>query len=266
MGAAILTHLPDRRESLRGTLLLSLSLHGLLVIVAIGDTALGMRFGGGWGRSWGAGGATRVSAVSSLPGVPLPAPLLATRNTLANENPGLYQNAPQPPQQPTESAQEIPKFKQAVKPEKATRINKHIQKNALETPANAIPFGLGGRPSMNYSQFVNTAGEGGLSFGEGNFGDRYGWYVAAVRNRISNNWLLSTISPNLLTAPRVYLTFDILRDGTVTNVLITQSSGIPEVDRSALRAVLAANPLGPLPPDYAGDKVSVEFYFDFRRR
>jgi TonB family protein len=49
-------------------------------------------------------------------------------------------------------------------------------------------------------------------------------------------------------------------------VRVTQSSGIPEVDRSALRAVLASNPLGPLPPDYAGGKVTVEFYFDFRRR
>jgi protein TonB len=113
---------------------------------------------------------------------------------------------------------------------------------------------------------VNSAGEGGLDFGDGNFGGRYGWYVAAVRNRVSSNWLLSVISPNILTAPRVYLNFDILHDGTVTNVRITQSSGIPEVDRSALRAVLASNPLGPLPPDYAGSKVTVEFYFDFRRR
>ena len=52
----------------------------------------------------------------------------------------------------------------------------------------------------------------------------------------------------------------------MTNVDVTQSSGIPEVDRSALRAVLASNPLGPLPSDYSGSKVSVEFYFDFRRR
>ena len=118
---------------------------------------------------------------------------------------------------------------------------------------------------MSYNQFVNSAGDGGLSFGEGNFGDRYSWYVSAVRNRISSNWLLSTISPSILTAPRVYLTFDISRDGTVTDVRINQSSGRPEIDRSALRAVLASNPLGPLPPDYSGDKVTVEFYFDFRR-
>jgi len=119
---------------------------------------------------------------------------------------------------------------------------------------------------MSTGQFTNSAGEGELNVATGGFGERYGWYVAAVRNRISTNWLLSTISPNILTAPRVYLTFDIRRDGSIENVQITQSSGIPEVDRSAMRAVLASNPLGPLPSDFSGSTVSVNFYFDFRRR
>jgi len=86
-----------------------------------------------------------------------------------------------------------------------------------------------------------------------------------MRNRISANWLQTMVSPNILSAPRVYLTFVILRDGTITDVQITQSSGIPEVDRSALRAVLASNPLGALPPDYSGNSVSVQFYFEFHR-
>lgn len=266
MSAATFPFVFDRRESLRGTLLLSLMLHGLLFIFAYGYTKLGPHVGAGWGWHSGAGSATRVTAVSSLPGVPLPAPTLATSNTLATENPGLYRNEPQAMPEPTESAQEIPKFQQAVPPPQPVRVNKRLQKEALEPPANAIPFGQGGKPSMSYSQFVNAGGEGGMSFGEGNFSDRYGWYVAAVRNRISGNWLLSTISPSLLTAPRVYVNFDILRDGTVANVKIAQSSGIPEVDRSALRAVLASTPLGPLPSEYSGSKVSVEFYFDLHRR
>ena len=119
---------------------------------------------------------------------------------------------------------------------------------------------------MSYTQIVSGAGEGGLSFGEGgDFGERYGWYVASVRNRISSNWLLSKISPSILRAPRLYMTFTILRDGSITNVEITQSSGLPEVDRSALRAVLASNSLPALPPDYPGNRVKVNLYFDFRR-
>ena len=84
-----------------------------------------------------------------------------------------------------------------------------------------------------------------------------------MRTRISANWLMATVSPNIVTAPRTYLTFEILRDGTVTNVQITQSSGIPEVDRSALRAILASNPLPPLPSDYSGEASMCSFILTF---
>lgn len=267
MGTQALPLFYDRREKIGGTLLLSLALHGLLFVTAVTYTAFGARFGGGWGKNWGTGNSTRVGAVASLPGVPLPAPMLATHNIVATQNPGLYKTEPETKVEPPPEAEVIPKFKEAVKPEKAERVARRLQKEELEAPENAVPYGLGGKPAMNYTPVVSAAGEGGLSFGQGgNFGERYSWYVAAVRNRISGNWLLSTISPGILTAPRVYLTFEIRRDGTVENIEITQSSGTPEVDRSALRAVLASNPLAPLPPDYVGSQVKVEFYFDFHRR
>lgn len=266
MSVAILQAGPDHGDNLRGTLVLSICLHGLLFLTAVVWTYLVPRWRGGWGQSWGAGNAARVNAVSSLPSVPLPAPLLATRSTLSTENPGLYKSEPEAKPAPTKTDVEIPKFKQAVKVEKPLRVNKRIQKEALETPDNAIPFGEGGKPTLTYATIANAAGEGGLNFGEGDFGDRYSLYVSGVRTRISSNWLLASISPGIVTAPRVYLEFDIRRDGTIANPEITQSSGVPEVDRSALRAVLASNPLAPLPNDYAGNKVTVKFYFDFRRR
>jgi TonB family protein len=89
--------------------------------------------------------------------------------------------------------------------------------------------------------------------------------VEAVQRRISMNWLQSTIDPSIQFAPRVVATFDILRNGTVVNAQILQSSGNASVDRSAMRAILGSNPLQPLPNDYSGSKVSVEFWFDFRR-
>jgi len=255
-----------RRERLGGTLAASALMHVLLFLLLVGYTTFGSPLGGGWGKNWGSGGSTRIGAVASLPGVPLPAPMLTTHNTLASDNPGLHQTEPPPKAEPAPKAVEIPKFKESVKPEKAERVNTHIQKEKPVYEENAVPYGLGGQPAMSYTQIVSGAGEGVLSFGEGgDFGERYAWYVASVRNRVSGNWLLSTISPSILTAPRLYMTFTILRDGTVTNVEITQSSGLPEVDRSALRAVLASNPLPALPSDYAGNRVKVNLYFDFRR-
>jgi TonB family protein len=256
----------DERESLRNTLVVSLALHGLLLLTAIGYTIVGPRMGGRWGNSWGGeGSAVRVGVVTSVPGMPLPVPTLTMPSTVATQNPGLYKMEEVKPPPPPPEAAEIPKFQESVAREKVERINPRIKKEEIEPPEHAIPYGHGGRPAMTYSQFVASgAGEGGLNLGE--FGDRYGWYVGAVRNRVSSNWLLSMVSPNLMTAPRVYVTFSILRSGTIDDVKIVQSSGIPEVDRSALRAVLASNPFGPLPADYSGDKVAVEFYFDFHRR
>jgi len=89
--------------------------------------------------------------------------------------------------------------------------------------------------------------------------------VNAVKNRISNNWLLSIISPSILSARRVYVEFDILHDGSISDVQLTQSSGVSEVDRSALRAVYAASPLPSLPAGYTGRNLHVQFYFDFHR-
>lgn len=267
MGAIAFPQLPDRRESLRGTLLASIGFHFGLFAALIIYARWGFPMGANWGESGGGGDSVHVNSVQSLPGIPLPSPMLSTRNTVQTENPGLHQTEPEPKLEPPPESIEIPKFKDAIKPVKPERINKRIQpKEPPTVEDNAVPFGENGPPAQNYSAFSTRSGGGfGIGFGEASFGDRYAWYVTALRNRVSNNWLQSMVSPNLMSAPRVYLTFDILRDGTITSVQITQSSGIPEVDRSALRAVVASSPVNPLPPDYSGSRVTVKFYFDFRR-
>ncbi len=253
----------DRREDLRGPVIASLVLHGALLGLALGYAARGFRRGPGWGNPWN-GNAARVGVVTSLPGMPLPSPMLATPNTVATENPSLYHALPKPKEEPAPEAQEIPKFKEEFKPAKPLRINKRIQEE-MTPPPNAIPAGEGGKPSLTYGQIANGEGSGAVEFGAG-FGERYGWYVEAARNRISSNWLMSAISPTVTAARRVYVHFEILRDGHIQNVRLTQSSGNAEIDRSALRAVYASDPLGPLPQDYRGDRVAVDFYFDFSRR
>lgn len=268
MGATALPLLPDRRESLRGNVLASLGLHVLVFASLILYAHIGPNLGDRWGANGGgAGDAVHVNAVQSLPGIPLPSPMISTPNTVATENPGLHKTEPEPKPKEIPQAEEIPKFKDAIKPEKVERVNKRIQpKVQLPVPENAIPFGEGGPPAQNYTQFATRGGgDFGIGFGLASFGDRYAWYVTALRNRISNNWLMSMVSPNLMSAPRVYVTFDILRDGTISGLQITQSSGVPEVDRSAVRAVIASSPVNPLPADYSGSRLAVKFYFDFRR-
>jgi protein TonB len=61
------------------------------------------------------------------------------------------------------------------------------------------------------------------------------------------------------------MSFDIAKDGTISNIEVKQGSGIPSLDRSAERAVRNSNPLPPLPADYRGSSVSVSFYFEYSR-
>jgi len=55
------------------------------------------------------------------------------------------------------------------------------------------------------------------------------------------------------------------RNNSHVNIQILQSSGNASVDNSAVRAILGSSPLNPLPGEYSGNKVSVEFWFDFKR-
>jgi protein TonB len=223
-------------------------------------------------ESWGGpGGAISVGVVGSVPGIPMPRPEVVTTNRVVDESKGLYKSEPVPKVAPPPDATPIPKFERNEPPKYVTRPSKVLE-NPVPPPPNAVPYGGGGTPTVPYTSFAmgaGTATQGGIAFsagaGGGNFGSRFSWYVEAVQRRVSGNWLQSTVDPGIQYAPRVVATFDILRDGTVANAQVTKSSGNASVDMSAIRAIRESSPLDRLPPEYSGAKVSVEFWFDFKR-
>jgi len=221
------------------------------------------------GDLWGGpGGAITVGLVGSVPGVPMPRPEVETPSRVVDESKGLYKSEPAPKVQPPPDATPIPKFERNKPPKYNTRPSKVLE-NPAPPPENAVPYGGGGAPTVPYTSFSMGAGtQGGLGFsgaGGGNFGSKFPWYVEAVQRRVSGNWLQSSVDPRISFAPRVVATFDILRNGTVTNIQITKSSGNSSVDNSAVRAIRDSSPLQGLPPEYSGSKVGVEFWFDFKR-
>jgi periplasmic protein TonB len=260
--AAAIAAPPD----LRAPLLYSIALHALL----FGSVTVSVLFshrGETWGGPGGGDGAVTVGLVGSLSGVPLPQPATITPSRVVDTTKGLYKEEQRPPE-PPEEAQHIPVFSR----ERTPRVVSHrsrVFENSVPPPENAVPYGQGGAPALPYTSFSMAGGvQGGLGMngpGGGNFGARYSWYVEAVRRRISENWLVSTVDSGVREAPRVTVSFQILRDGRITNIQVQQSSGNASVDNSARRAVLGSNPLPPLPSDYSGSTVNVEFWFDFHR-
>jgi TonB family protein len=252
-------------------LIVSVVFHGLLVLTAISaPTLFPSRSDARWGSNTGGDGGIDVKIVGSMTGVPLPAPEVVNDAAAANESKGFYntETAPEPPPTPDE-AEPIPETKAPVKttpkPAPARPVTKARTDEVPPAPPNAVPYGQGGRPAISYGQFSTGAGSAGVAVGDGVFGSQYGYYVDAMTRKISQNWLQSLVDNRTQRAPRVYLTFEIQRNGAITGIEVKQSSGIPSLDRSAQRAILASNPLSPLPAGYRGQSVTVSFYFEYAR-
>jgi protein TonB len=224
-----------------------------------------MFFQGFRGEGWGGGGGGDAMGATLVTSVPLPATTAQTTNVLANESKGLSKSEPKVQEQEPEAVA-IPDKNTKIKPKPVTSATKRkAQPEPEET--NQVPYGQGGAVSGPYSMFNAGGAKGGFGFtgGGGDFGNRFSWYVKIVQQKVSENWLKYEVDPRVAEANRVYLTFDIARDGSPKNVQIEQSSGNPSLDISATRAIQRIDTFGPLPPDYSGNKVSVEFWFDYKR-
>ncbi len=106
------------------------------------------------------------------------------------------------------------------------------------------------------------SGEAGVNFGTSVSGFdaadfNYSYYIAQMLSAIGANWFKPT-DQNV--APPV-IHFQIHRDGSITDATVARASGLPFVDRAALRAVLASSPLPPLPADFRRDTLGVNIVF-----
>jgi protein TonB len=224
-----------------------------------------MFFHGFRGEGWGSGGGGDAMGATLVSSVPLPAPAVQTTNVLATESKGLSQSQPKVQEQEPEAIA-IPDKNTKIKPKPVTSAAKRKSQPEPEE-SNQIPYGEGGPVSGPYTMFNAGGAKGGFGFtgGGGDFGNRFSWYVQTVQRKVSENWLKYEVDPRITQANRVYVTFDIAHDGHPTNVQIEQSSGVPSLDISAMRAIQRIDTFGPLPPDYSGSRVSVEFWFDYKR-
>ena len=232
----------------------------LLIYVAV--------FNGPGGSEWGGGGGGEAIGATLVTTVPLPANPEG-KNVLANESKGVTQSLPKVQETPEPDAIEIQGKNAKIKPKKKQEtITKEKPLPAAEAEeTNQVAFGEGGPVSGPYGSFSAAGAKGGFGItGEGgDFGTRYAWYVRVIQQKVADNWLKYEIDARITSAQRVYITFDVARDGHPSNVQIEQSSGVPSLDISAIRALQRIDTFGPLPADYPGKKISVEYWFDYKR-
>jgi periplasmic protein TonB len=219
------------------------------------------------GDTWGAGGGGEAIGATLVSTVPLPANPAQTQNVLANESKGLTQSQPKV-EEKTPDAIEIQGKNAKIKPKKKQETaSKEKPQAAPEEENNQVAFGEGGPVSGPYGTFSAGGAKGGFGItgGGGDFGTKYAWYVHVIQQKVAENWLKYEVDPRITTAQRVYITFEVARDGHPSNVQVEQSSGVPSLDISAVRALQRIDTFGPLPADYSGGKIAVEYWFDYKK-
>ena len=238
-------------------------LHGAVLALMLVYSVV---FYGTSGDTWGAGGGGEAIGATLVSTVPIAATPTQSQNVLANESKGLTKSEPKVEEKEPDAI-EIQGKNAKIKPKKQETASKEKPQPEPEQESNQVAFGEGGPVSGPYGTFSAAGAKGGFGFtgGGGDFGTRFAWYVQGVQRTVSQNWLKYEVDPSVKAGQRVYIKWEIARDGHPSNVEIEQSSGVPSLDISASRAIQRIDTFGPLPPEYSGSKVSVEFWFDYKR-
>lgn len=83
-------------------------------------------------------------------------------------------------------------------------------------------------------------------------------YLAEMEGKVKPNWNPAFRQDERTTV----LTFNIQKDGQITGLQVSQSSGLDEVDREALDAVQNSVPFAPLPANFPLEDLEITFSFN----
>ena len=193
-------------------------------------------------------GAIRAPAPAEAPPQPQPPP--------AAPKPKIEKPPPEEPPKPSKNALLLPskedKKKKPTPPPVSSRPGPAVSPNVSLPSAGEEATGS----ASTTAGAGGTAGIGSLKLDQADF--KYPVYIERMVQIISLNWFKPAQA--VQTNPIVH--FQIERDGTITDPRIVTSSGLPFVDRAALRAILASSPLPPLPAEYGGPHLGIQVVFE----
>ena len=196
----------------------------------------------------------------------IPLPHSGMTNPLAAQT---EQEAPQAPAKPIERAQK------EVAPPDAVKINLHKDKKQTAKEESSKrryrPFEqldsnqLQSKTPQSVSNpmYSQMPGSGRVGLGANTtLGSQFGAYAAQIQELISRNWRTNDVTAQI--APPVIASFDLMKDGSVRNLTIVQSSRITSLDSSVRRAIEGVT-LPPLPQGFPHSTAKCEFTFELRK-
>lgn len=122
---------------------------------------------------------------------------------------------------------------------------------------------------QRYTQGTQTFGN--PSGGGGEFGPQiqfdtkgveFGPWVRRFVAQVRRNWFIPYAAMSM--RGHVIITFNVHKDGRITDLTVLKPSGIEAFTNAAFNALLSSNPTQPLPPEYPDDKAffTVTFYYN----
>ena len=262
---ALKERVATRKTSTATEVIGSLLVQGLLLGGILGSGLIFHEKTVKWGDSEELAGAVQATAVTAIPLPPRVPP--KEENVLATDRPSV---APQPVKEAAE-----PPPKPTDVPVKVKKVEKEPPKKVADKPAAATPkivppkvvepqkatSGSSGGVRIAMQAVTNRVGTSAINVTDQSFGARFGYYVRQMNQRISQQWVTATLDPGAQ-GRRVYMTFRIDRSGQLSDVRIVQSSGDHSLDSSAVRTLERIETLSPLPEDYGGSYITVQYYFE----
>ena len=202
-------------------------------------------------------------AVSPTKSIPIPQPE-APPNPVAHDTESLVPTAPEKEKEVEKKQPEPPKDAFEIPDKrKPQKEQPHPQQKYL-TPAPPNQVYGQTQQAVSNPMYAAQAGAGQVGVSPNSvLGNRVGWYAQLIRDRLAENWQTNGLNARMQSTPAV-VSFHILRDGSIRDPRIVQSSGSLEIDNTALRAVYASNPLRPLPPQVTENDILAEFTFNLR--
>jgi len=253
----------DQREPLGKALFGSVAAHGGIVAALFALSYYHLV--DVWGSPHASSGSVGVSMVKTIPIPRREGPI----NPLANESKSIAPQEVSPvkpkPQvkAPEPKAIQIPdRVEKPKKPE--PKKPPQVASSMFKPQAYQDNQVYAKTPQAMNSPLYGMQGSGGIDLGPASvLGDRFGAYVDLMRQRISLKWNQSGV--HAAPSQKCAISFVIARNGSVSNVQVAQPSGSYLLDTSAKRAVLDADLLPPLPPQFSGSEVPVTLWFQLKQ-
>ena len=252
-----------RSDRLGGSFAGAFALHIAIAAILIGWGYI-TQSGKTWGEATAINGSIQATMVNALPfppnqptdadnvlatETPSPAPITPTPATVAPPKPD---SVPIPVTTPTKPVKTADKD-HAPPPPLHPQPTKVDPTKAQTGEAPGIKVAMSGQ--------TTTAGTFTVNVTDNAFGTRFAFYIQQINQKLAAQWYTGMLDPQA-SGRRVYLSFQVSRNGTPSNIRIDTRSGDATLDQTALSAVQHIDTFGPLPDAYQGTYVNVQYYFE----